>query len=50
LGSIKEYRRILNKNKKEKLTDEQINEVVNFLKVIASQTVELHLNHEKKKT
>jgi hypothetical protein len=46
LGSIKEYRRILNKNRKEKLSDEQINEIVAFIGKIANQSVELYLNQE----
>jgi len=46
LGSIKEYRRILNKNRKEKLSDEKINEIVAFIGNIANQSVELYLNQD----
>jgi hypothetical protein len=46
LGSIKEYRRILNKNRKEKLTDEQVKEAVKFIQMLATQSVKLYLNQE----
>jgi hypothetical protein len=46
LGSIKEYRRILNKNRKEKLTDEQVKEAVKFIQMLANQSVKLYLNQE----
>tara|TARA_B110000008_G_C16519039_1_gene383342 strand:+ start:262 stop:408 length:147 start_codon:yes stop_codon:yes gene_type:complete len=46
LGSIKEYRRILNKNRKEKLTDEQVKEAVKLIQMLATQSVKLYLNQE----
>ena len=46
LGSIKEYRRILNKNRKEKLTDVQVKEAVKLIQMLATQSVKLYLNQE----
>jgi hypothetical protein len=46
LGSIKEYKKILNKNRKEKLTDEQVKEAVKLIQMLANQSVKLYLNQE----